>query len=144
MRRLLTGCAGAFDRRHAWTGHLFQEPLQVRGEEPYLLELVRYLHLHPSGPGRRRLRRPGALSVDPFHANGPLRAPLSLRHTRNRRAEVLRDWAGGCAQVPETGSKRLRVWRRIKSATRVRIPRGIRPLVAGALSFLVSGEAWVA
>ena len=49
MRSLLTGYAGAFNRRHKRTGHLFQNRYKsiVVEEEPYLLELVRYLHLNP-------------------------------------------------------------------------------------------------
>jgi REP element-mobilizing transposase RayT len=49
MRRLLTGYAGAFNRRHQRTGHLFQNRYKsiVVEAEPYLLELVRYLHLNP-------------------------------------------------------------------------------------------------
>jgi REP element-mobilizing transposase RayT len=49
MRSLLTGYAGAFNRRHHRTGHLFQNRYKsiVVEEEPYLLELVRYLHLNP-------------------------------------------------------------------------------------------------
>jgi REP element-mobilizing transposase RayT len=50
MRSLLTGYAGAFNRRHHRVGHLFQNRYKsiVVEAEPYLLELVRYLHLcHP-------------------------------------------------------------------------------------------------
>ena len=49
MRSLLTGYAGAFNRRHHRVGHLFQNRYKsiVVEEEPYLLELVRYLHLNP-------------------------------------------------------------------------------------------------
>ncbi len=49
MRSLLTGYAGAFNRRHRRVGHLFQNRYKsiVVEEEPYLLELVRYLHLNP-------------------------------------------------------------------------------------------------
>jgi REP element-mobilizing transposase RayT len=49
MRRLLTGYAGAFNRRHHRVGHLFQNRYKsiVVEDEPYLLELVRYLHLNP-------------------------------------------------------------------------------------------------
>ncbi len=49
MRSLLTGYAGAFNRRHRRAGHLFQNRYKsiVVEEEPYLLELVRYLHLNP-------------------------------------------------------------------------------------------------
>jgi len=49
MRTLLTGYAGAFNRRHKRVGHLFQNRYKsiVVEEERYLLELVRYLHLNP-------------------------------------------------------------------------------------------------
>jgi REP element-mobilizing transposase RayT len=49
MRALLTGYAGAFNRRHRRGGHLFQNRYKsiVVEEEPYFLELVRYLHLNP-------------------------------------------------------------------------------------------------
>ena len=49
MRSLLTGYAGAFNRRHRRVGHLVQNRFKsiVVEEEPYLLELVRYLHLNP-------------------------------------------------------------------------------------------------
>jgi REP element-mobilizing transposase RayT len=49
MRSLLTGYAGAFNRRHHRVGHLFQNRYKsiLVEEEPYLLELVRYIHLNP-------------------------------------------------------------------------------------------------
>ena len=49
MRRLLTGYAGVFNRRHRRHGYLFQNRYKsiLCQEEPYLLELVRYLHLNP-------------------------------------------------------------------------------------------------
>ena len=49
MRSLLTGYAGAFNRRHRRRGHLFQNRYKsiVVEDEPYLLELVRYIHLNP-------------------------------------------------------------------------------------------------
>jgi len=54
MRRLLTGYAVAFNRRHQRTGHLFQNRYKsiICQEEPYLLELVRYIHLNPLRAGR--------------------------------------------------------------------------------------------
>jgi putative transposase len=53
MRSLLTGYAGAFNRRHQRAGHLFQNRYKsvVVEEEAYLLELVRYLHLNPLRAG---------------------------------------------------------------------------------------------
>ncbi len=49
MRSLLTGYAGAFNRRHQRVGHLFQNRYKsvVVEEDAYLWELVRYLHLNP-------------------------------------------------------------------------------------------------
>jgi len=53
MRRLLTGYAGAFNRRHRRCGHLFQNRYKsiLVEEESYFLELVRYLHLNPLRAG---------------------------------------------------------------------------------------------
>ncbi len=49
MRRLLTGYAVSFNRRHRRHGHLFQNRFKsiLCQEDTYLLELVRYIHLNP-------------------------------------------------------------------------------------------------
>jgi putative transposase len=49
MRRLLTGYALRYNRRHGRNGHLFQNRYKsiVCEEAAYLLELVRYIHLNP-------------------------------------------------------------------------------------------------
>jgi putative transposase len=49
MRRLMTGYAVWHNRRHERKGHLFQNRYKsiVVEEEPYFLELVRYIHLNP-------------------------------------------------------------------------------------------------
>jgi hypothetical protein len=49
MRRLLTGYAMTFNRRHRRHGQLFQNRYKsiLCQQEPYLLELVRYVHLNP-------------------------------------------------------------------------------------------------
>ena len=49
MRRLLTGYAVSFNRRHRRHGHLFQNRYKsfLCEEEVYLKELVRYIHLNP-------------------------------------------------------------------------------------------------
>ena len=53
MRRVLTGYAVTFNRRHDRTGHLFQNRYKsiLCQEEAYLLELVRYVHLNPIRAG---------------------------------------------------------------------------------------------
>jgi putative transposase len=49
MRRLLTGYAMYFNRRHRRYGHLFQNRYKsiLCQEDPYFTELVRYIHLNP-------------------------------------------------------------------------------------------------
>ena len=53
MRRLLTGYAVTFNRRHRRVGHVFQNRYKsiVCEEETYLLELIRYIHLNPLRAG---------------------------------------------------------------------------------------------
>jgi REP element-mobilizing transposase RayT len=53
MRRLLTGYAVYFNRKYQRTGHLFQNRYKsiLCEEEPYFLELVRYIHLNPLRAG---------------------------------------------------------------------------------------------
>jgi len=53
MRRLLTGYAVSFNRRHKRRGHLFQNRYKsiVCQEDTYLRELVRYIHLNPIRAG---------------------------------------------------------------------------------------------
>jgi putative transposase len=49
MRRVLTGYAQQFNRRHRRHGQLFQNRYKsiLCEENPYLLELVRYIHVNP-------------------------------------------------------------------------------------------------
>jgi REP element-mobilizing transposase RayT len=53
MRRLLTGYAQEYNRRHKRYGHLFQNRYKsiVCDEEVYFLELIRYIHLNPLRAG---------------------------------------------------------------------------------------------
>ncbi|MEW6186620.1 MAG: transposase [Thermodesulfobacteriota bacterium] len=53
MRRLLTGYALWFNKTHRRHGHLFQNRFKsiLCQEDPYLLELVRYIHLNPIRAG---------------------------------------------------------------------------------------------
>ena len=50
---MLTGYVVRFDRRHQRQGHLSQNRYKsiVREEDPYLLELTRYIHLNPLKAG---------------------------------------------------------------------------------------------
>lgn len=49
MRRVLTGYAISYNHRHRRSGHLFQNRFKsiLCQEDPYLRELVRYIHLNP-------------------------------------------------------------------------------------------------
>jgi len=49
MRKLMTGYAVTFNKRHKRAGHLFQNRYKsiVCEEDAYLLELIRYIHLNP-------------------------------------------------------------------------------------------------
>ena len=53
MRKLLTGYAVRFNRRYGRNGHLFQNRYKsiLCEEDPYLLELTRYIHLNPIRAG---------------------------------------------------------------------------------------------
>jgi putative transposase len=53
IQRLLTGYAVSYNRRHRRHGHLFQNRYKsiLCQEDPYLLELVRYIHLNPVRAG---------------------------------------------------------------------------------------------
>ena len=53
MCRLMTGYAVTLDKRHKRSGHLFQNRYRsiVCEEDPYLLELIRYIHLNPLRAG---------------------------------------------------------------------------------------------
>ncbi len=53
MRRLLTGYVVNFNRKHKRYGHLFQNRYKsiICEDDPYLLELTRYIHLNPLRAG---------------------------------------------------------------------------------------------
>jgi putative transposase len=53
MREILTGYVVRFNREHQRQGHLFQNRYKsiVCEEDPYLLELTRYIHLNPIRAG---------------------------------------------------------------------------------------------
>ncbi len=72
MRRLQTGYAVSFNSRHRRAGHLFQNRFKsiLVEEEPYLLELVRYIHLNPLRAGLLRGMR--GLDAYPWSGHGVL------------------------------------------------------------------------
>ena len=68
MRRLLTGYAVSFNKRHKRSGHLFQNRYKsvLCEEDPYFLQLVRYIHLNPL----RARMVPGLDALDTFAYSG--------------------------------------------------------------------------
>ena len=54
MRKLLTGYVVNYNRRHKRYGHLFQNRYKsiICEDDPYLLELTRYIHLNPLRAGK--------------------------------------------------------------------------------------------
>jgi REP element-mobilizing transposase RayT len=72
MRRLLTGYAVSHNRRYNRSGHLFQNRYKsiLCQEDPYLLELVRYIHLNPLRAGM--VSDMNQLDAYPFSGHGVL------------------------------------------------------------------------
>jgi len=56
MKKILSGYVGTYNRRHKRWGHLFQNRYKsiVCEDDPYLLELTRYIHLNPLRAGMVR------------------------------------------------------------------------------------------
>lgn len=72
MHRLLTGYAVNFNLRHRRHGHLFQNRFKsiVCQENPYLKELVRYIHLNPLRSGL--VEDAASLETFPYCGHGAL------------------------------------------------------------------------
>ncbi|MCU0600058.1 MAG: transposase [Desulfobacterales bacterium] len=66
MRRLLTGYAMMYNRRHDRCGHVFQNRYKsiLCQQDAYLLELVRYIHLNPLRAGL--VKHMGELDYYPY------------------------------------------------------------------------------
>ena len=132
MRRLLTGYAITFNRRHKRVGHLFQNRYKsiVCEEDAYFRELVRYIHLNPL----RAKLVPDLRALDRYpwcgHATvvGRIPRPWQARRT------VL-GWFG------QTEGRAVRAYR---DYVREGIPVGHRPdLVGGGLVRSAGGWAEV-
>jgi putative transposase len=88
MQKLLTGYAVSHNRRHMRSGHLFQNRYKsiLCQEEPYLLELVRYIHLNPIRAGI--ITDINELDRFPFCGHSPLVG--KLQNNWQNTQEVLR------------------------------------------------------
>ena len=122
MRRLLTGYASAFNRRHRRHGHLFQNRYKsiICDEDTYFTELVRYIHLNPL---RANLVKDMA-SLDQYRWCGHAGLMGARRHSWQQIDDVL-SWFGKSERAAR---------RAYRDFVKEGIPMGRRPeLVGGGL-----------
>jgi len=131
MRSLLTGYAGAFNRRHRRQGHLFQNRYKsiVVEEEAYFLELVRYLHLNPLRVGVVPHRR--ALDRYPYTGHAAVLGTVS------------RPWQDTADVLQRFGADPRRARARYRAFVAAGIPLGRRPELQGG-GLIRSAGGWVA
>jgi REP element-mobilizing transposase RayT len=131
MRSLLTGYAGAFNRRHRRKGHLFQNRYKsiVVEEEPHFLELVRYLHLNPLRAGIVD----GLRSLDRYPWSG--HAALSGHRTTR--------WQATEAVLARFGGTRRRALTRYRAFVAEGAKQGRRPELQGG-GLVRSAGGWAA
>jgi REP element-mobilizing transposase RayT len=132
MRRVLTGYAVTFNRRHSRTGHLFQNRYGsiVCEEDGYFRELVRYIHLNPLRAGL--VRDIAALDRYPWSGHAALLGRLPC---------AWQDRRGVLAWFGDSDRKAVRAYRAYLEEG---IPLGRRPeLVGGGLVRSAGGWAEV-
>lgn len=132
MQQVLTGYVVNFNRRHKRYGHLFQNRYTsiVVEDDPYLLELTRYIHLNPvRGRVVRDLR---ALRAYPWTGHATL---LGV---------VPRPWQDTATVLAAFGPKRRPAGPRYAAFVRAGLAQGRRPeLVGGGLIRSLGGWAQV-
>ena len=131
MRRLLTGYAVTFNRRHRRHGPLFQNRYKsiLCQQDPYLLELVRYIHLNPLRG--KLVRTLGDLDRYPYAGH---RALLGNQETVWQDTSVVLGQFGGRVRAARSA---------YRAFVAAGIPRGRRPeLVGGGLIRSLGG--WTA
>jgi putative transposase len=122
MRRLLTGYVVNFNRRQKRTGHLFQNRYKsiLCEDEPYLLELTRYIHLNPVRVGMLSNLR--ELESYPWTGHSALMGSLS------------RPWQATDAILAYFGRRRRQAIAGYEEFVAAGLPLGRRPeLVGGGL-----------
>lgn len=131
MRRLLTGYAGAFNRRHRRRGHLFQNRYKsiVVEEEPYFLELVRYLHLNPLRVGV--VKSLAALGRYPYSGHATLMG------------QVPRPWQASADVLTHFGARPAQARRGYQAFVAAGASRGRRPELQGG-GLVRSAGGWTA
>jgi REP-associated tyrosine transposase len=129
MRRLLTGYAVTYNRRHRRTGHLFQNRYKsiLCQEEAYLLELVRYVHLNPIRAGTVKDLK--ALDRFPFTGHSTLVG------------QVRRDWQDTASVLGLYGEKIATARKRYRNFILAGISQGRRQELTGG-GLLRSAGGW--
>src|SRR4030065_601988 len=124
MRQLLTGYVVNFNRRHKRYGHLFQNRYKsiLCEQDPYLLELTRYIHLNPIRAGVVKTMR--QLAAYPWTGHGVIMGRIHrswqdvdtvLSYFGKRRREAIRKYERyvaegvGMGKRPELGGGGL-IW----------------------------------
>lgn len=133
MRRLLTGYVVNFNRRHRRFGHLFQNRYKsiICEDEPYLLELTRYIHLNPLRAGL--VQDLEGLRNFPWCGHSALAGPFS------------REWQDVGEILARFEAHTREAIRRYESFVSDGVARGRRPeLVGGGLIRSAGGWAHVA
>jgi REP-associated tyrosine transposase len=132
LQQLLTGYVVNFNRRHQRYGHLFQNRYKsiVVEEDPYLLELTRYIHLNPV---RARLVRDlRALRAYPWTGHAAIVGGGA------------RPWQDTATVLAAFGGTRRQARQRYEAFVREGLARGRRPdLVGGGLIRSLGGWAQV-
>jgi putative transposase len=122
MRKLLTGYVVNFNRRHKRYGHLFQNRYKsiLCEEDPYLLELTRYIHLNPLRA--RMVKDLGELKVYPWAGHSAIMGKQE------------RGWQDVGAVLGYFGRRKKRAMVGYEKYVREGIEKGRRPeLVGGGL-----------
>ena len=92
MRKILTGYVVRFNRRHQRQGHLFQNRYKsiLCEDDPYLLELTRYIHLNPLRAGIVRTLK----ELDRYPWTGHSAILGVLKREWQDTGEILRNFGG--------------------------------------------------
>jgi len=93
MRKILTGYVVRFNRKYQRQGHLFQNRYKsiVCEEDPYLLELTRYIHLNPIRAGMVKTIK--ELERYPWSGHSVIMG--SVKREWQDTGEILRNFGGG-------------------------------------------------
>ena len=132
MRRLLTGYGVNFNRRHKRYGHVFQNRYKsiVCEDDPYLLELTRYIHLNPLRAGV--VERLAALRRYPWTGHATLMGAVE------------RDWQDIRTVLAYFARSRRHAVARYEAFVRAGAAQGRRPeLVGGGLVRSLGGWSQV-